>query len=192
MYSYERLFDSLEEGRTYRRDTLLSFSKTIDRDLTKLVEKDKIEKLSGGLYYKPNFSKFGKLPPKDTELVYSFLDDNRFLVYSWNQYNGLGLGLTQLYNKLIVYNLKRHGIFTLGNKIFDFRRPNNGFPSELTSDFLVVDLLNNLGELAEDTDYVKRQIKANTHRFNKEELQYNASYYGKIFTKRFIKEILND
>jgi hypothetical protein len=192
MYSYDRLFESLEEGKTYRRDALMSFSKAVDRDLAKLIEKEKIEKLSGGLYYKPKFSKFGKLPPQDTELIYSFLDDDRFLVYSWNQYNSLGLGLTQLYNKSVVYNLKRHGIFTLGNKSFDFRRPNNGFPSELTTEFLAVDLLNNLGELAEDSDYVKLQIKANIHRFSTEKLAYNAKHYGKVSTKRFIREILND
>ena len=49
----------------------------------------------------------------------------------WNQYNALGLGLTQLYNRLIVYNHKRHGIFKLGNKTFDFRRPARGFPMKL-------------------------------------------------------------
>ena len=44
MYSYDRLFECLEEGRTYRRDALLSFSKAIDRDLAKLIAKEKIEK----------------------------------------------------------------------------------------------------------------------------------------------------
>jgi len=83
--------------------------------------------------------------------------------------------LTQLYNKLVIYNLKRHGLFKLGNKVYNFRRPNRGFPNVLTPEFLLVDLLNNLDELAEDSAFVKE----------------HALTYGKVATKCFFNEVFN-
>ena len=61
--------------------------------------------------------------------------------------NGVGLRMAQLYNKTLVYNHKRHGVFQLGNWWFDFRMKSR-FPKKLTPAFLYVDLLNNLDELA--------------------------------------------
>src|SRR5262245_4978873 len=122
-YSYESLNQHLSKGQVYRRDMLLPYSKALDRDLNTLVEKGLLRKLAGGLYYKPAVSELGALPPKDDNVVNSFLRDNKFVLYSWNQFNSLGVGLTQLYNRVVVLNRKRHGVFKLGNKEFDFRRP---------------------------------------------------------------------
>ena len=160
-YSYEQLNNQMHAGHVYRRDMLLPYSKALDRDLDTLVEKGLLRKLAGGLYYKPAMSAFGALPPKDDNLVGSFLRDNKFLLYSWNQYNSLGVGLTQLYNRVVVLNRKRHGVFKLGNKEFDFRRSHKGFPNKVTPEFLLVDLVNNLSDLAEDTSLVKKKIKQN-------------------------------
>lgn len=186
--SHEKLAAHLKPGRVYRRDMLLSYSKAIDRDLMTLVKKGALEKLSTGLYYKPSISRFGALPSQDKDLVKCFLRDDSFLLYSWNLYNSLGLGLTQIYNRLVVYNRKRHGIFNLGGKEFDFRRPLRGFPHKLTSEFLVIDLLNNLGELAEDTESVKNQIKHSINKYDRKKLALYAKQYGKIATKHFIEE----
>lgn len=189
MRNYETLYYNLEPGKIYRRDALLPFSSAIDRDLATLTHKGMLEKMSGGIYYKPKFSRLGKLPPNDQELVASFLDGDKFLLYSWSQYNSLGLGLTQLYNKLVVYNFKRHGLFRLGNKTYDFRRPNRGFPTSFTAEFLLVDLLNNLEELAEDTNFVRAQIKNNLYKFDQNKVKDYAINYGKVATKRFFKEL---
>src|SRR5688500_6581989 len=97
-YSYELLNQHLRPGRVYRRDMHLSYSKALDRDLNTLVEKGELRKLAGGLYYKAAMSRLGILPPKDDNLVSCFLRDKQFLMYSMNQYNSLGVGLTQLYN----------------------------------------------------------------------------------------------
>lgn len=43
----------LRAGRVYRRDELLPFSKSLDRDLSLLTTKGALEKLGAGLYYKP-------------------------------------------------------------------------------------------------------------------------------------------
>lgn len=187
--SYQKLVSHLKPGRVYRRETLLSFSKAIDRDLITLINEGLLEKVAAGLYYKPATSRFGALPPNDEELAKAFLRDDLFLLYSWNQYNSLGLGLTQLYNCVVVYNHKRHGLFRLGGKTFDFRRPARGFPNKLTVEFLLVDLINNLNELAEDADYVKTRVKDIIHRFDSKKLASNVKQFGKIATKRFFKEI---
>lgn len=188
-YSYESLNQCLRSGRVYRRDMLLSFSKALDRDLNILVEKGLLRKLAAGLYYKPVVSALGLLPPKDDDLVTSFLRDNKFLLYSWNQFNSLGLGLTQLYNRVVVLNHKRHGVFKLGNKEFEFRRSNKGFPSKVTPEFLLVELFNNFSELAEDTSLVKKNLINNISHYNQEKLLKLARVYGKIGTKKFFEEI---
>ena len=187
--NYETLYSHLDFGKVYRREELLPFSHSIDRDLALLNSKGMLEKLSGGIYYKPKLSRLGKLPPSDEEVVAAFLSKDKFLLYSWNQYNSLGLGLTQLYNKLVVYNLKRHGQFKLGDKTYDFRRPNRGFPDVLTPEFLLVDMLNNIEELAEDADLVKAQIKNNLCKFDVSKVKNCSLSYGKVAIKHFFKEM---
>ncbi len=189
IHSHQKLAIHLKAGRVYRREVLNAFSKAVDRDLATLTDQGVLKKIAAGIYYKPAFSRFGILPPNDKDLVQCFLRDDVFLVFSWNQYNALGLGLTQLYNRLVVYNHKRHGIFKLGNKTFDFRRPVRGFPSEVTPEFLLVDLVNNLGELAEDEDFIKSQIVCSIHKFNRQKVNQCVKEYGKVATKNFFKEI---
>lgn len=77
----------------------------------------------------------------------------------------------------------------MGNKTFDFRRPARGFPSEVTPEFLLVDLVNNLGELAEDEEFIKSQIARSIHKFNRQKINQCIKDYGKVATKNFFKEI---
>lgn len=189
--SCEKLNAQLEDGRVYRREYLNQFSTSVDRDLLSLVASGKLEKVAPGMYAKPKQSRFGLLPPEENELVKQFLKDDRFLLYSWNDYNSLGLGLTQLYTHKVVYNLKRHGQFTLAGKKFDFRRPSNGFPDALSREFLLVDLVNNLKYLAEDSSEVMSAIKRNKDKFDMHEVSKLANLYGKVATKKFFKELTN-
>lgn len=188
-YTYENLQSHMKAGHVYRRDALLTYSTAVDRDLEILVKKGTLKKLSNGIYYKPALSSFGVLPPNDKELVTCFLRDDNFLLYSWNQYNSLGLGLTQLYNRVVVLNNKRHGVFKLGSKTFDFRRPNRGFPAKLTLEFLLVDLVNNLNELAEDISALHGKIQKNINHFDQEKVFSSAKKYGKVGTKKFFRAI---
>ena len=113
-----------------------------------------------------------------------------FLLLSWNEYNTLGLGLTQLYNRAVVYNRKRHGAFMLCKRVFDFRRPARGFPKKLTREFLLVDVLNNLNELVdEDTEQLKANIKALSPTLLKQ-AALCAQKYGKVATQKFFAEYL--
>jgi len=188
--SFENLAHHLSPGGVYRRDSLAPYSKAIDRDLMRLTQEKFLEKVAPGLYYASKKTRFGYLPPDDKTLVKAFLRDDDFLLLSWNDYNSLGLGLTQLYNRTVVYNYKRHGVFKLGDKEFDFRRPARGFPKKLTPAFLVVDLLNNLNELAdENANILKTKIKNLLSDDLLNQTAVCAKKYGKVATKKFFLEL---
>ena len=177
----------LQAGRVYRREDLARLSNAVDRHLHELVSTGMLKKLAQGLYYAPKQSNFGPLPPTDEQVVRGFLRDNDFLVFSPSSYNTVGLGTTQLYNSTLVYNHKRHGVFKLGNRQFNFRvKPR--FPKKLTSEFLYVDLLNNLGELAEDRDAVLSQARTKLMSFNQARLQQALDSYGNMATRKRVRE----
>lgn len=186
--SFEKVAHHLKAGHVYRRENLAPYSKSIDRDLKRLSSDGVLEVVAPGLYHVPKKSNFGNLPPKDEVLVRAFLRDDDFLLLSWNEYNALGLGLTQLYNHTVVYNRKRHGVFELGGKRFDFRRPHYGFPKKLTPAFLLMDLFNNLTELAEqDPELLQQSIRSLPSDLLKQAAQ-QAKKYGKVATKKFFAE----
>jgi hypothetical protein len=181
------LADELQAGRVYRREDLARLSNSVDRHLSQLVSTGKLKKLAQGLYYAPKQSSFGPLPPTDEQVVKGFLRDNEFLVFSPSSYNMVGLGTTQLYNNTLVYNHKRHGVFKLGNRQFHFRvKPR--FPKKLTPEFLYVDLMNNLDELAEDRDSVLSQARTKLLSFNQSLLQKALDSYGNMATRKCVRE----
>ncbi|MDP1574096.1 MAG: DUF6088 family protein [Coxiellaceae bacterium] len=191
--SPQKLSRHLKAGHIYRREDFLKYSKAVDRDLQTLLQQGVLEKVAPGLYHAPKMSRFGSLPPEESALVKAFLRDNHFLLLSWNAYNSLGLGLTQVYNRMVVYNRKRHGVFRLANQEYDFRRPAYGFPKKITPALLLVDLLNNANELTdEDTSTLKAKIKNTLSSALLKKAQRCSEKYGKVGTKKFLNEINND
>jgi hypothetical protein len=181
-----RLADKLCTGMVYRREDLARLSNAVDRHLRILLSAGKLHKLAAGLYHVPRNSKFGPLPASDEQLVRAFLRDDDFLVFSPSLYNSVGLGTTQLYNKTLVYNHKRHGLFKLGNRQFDLRvKPR--FPEKITPEFLYVDLLNNLDELAEDRDLVLARAQEKLAHFDASKLSQALKKYGNMATRKRIQ-----
>ena len=179
----------LKRGKVYRRADLSMWSTSVDRHLDELVKEGTLQKLSQGLYYFPNLSVFGETPPDEEVLVRSFLKDNRFLVTSLNAYNALGVGTTQLYNQKIVYNHKRHGDFNLGGKTFSFRvKPH--FPNKVTQEFLLVDLLNNIDQLAEDSKEVVSKVQSKAKTMDTKKLKKTLQEYGSVKTKKILEPFL--
>jgi len=184
----ETLRQHIKPGHVYRRSDLEYYSSAIDRHLGMLTKDGSLIKLSQGVYYAPKSSKFGLVPPDDVVLVESFLKDSDFLMVKPNVYNTLGLGLTQLYNTTWVYNHKRKGEFKFNGKSFEFKIKSS-FPNQLTKEFLLVDLLNNLDELAEDQNKTIKRLPENLSSFKKEELMRVAQQYGSGRTKQLLKSI---
>lgn len=186
----QRLKGSLRAGKVYRREDLVPLSKAVDRELRELVDNGQLTKLAQGLYYAPRASTFGALPPDESALVGAFLRDKDFLMFSPSAYNSAGLGTTQLYNRTVVYNHKRHGMFKLGNRQFDFRMKQR-FPKKLTPEFLFVDALNNLSELAEDQGNVLARAKERAGTFDKQRLKRAVESYGAMATKKRVMNWLD-
>ena len=114
---------------------------------------------------------------------------NRFVVVSPNAYNQLGVGTTQLYDKRIVYNQQRNGTLMLGNRMFTFRRRSN-IPRQISAEFLLVDLVNELDHLAEDQDAVLSRVRERAKAMDRKKLSRAISLYGKIPIRKWFKRIL--
>lgn len=190
MDKLQQLKKHLKRGQVYRRADLVRWSNSVDRHLHALVNEGTLQKLSHGLYHYPEKTVFGKTPPTEEVLVRGFLKDDRFLVTSPNAYNALGVGTTQLYNKKTVYNHKRHGDFTLGGMTFSFRvKPH--FPLKATPEFLLIDLLNNLDNLAEDPKLVLEKVKSKAGSMDKRKLLSSVKEYGSARTKKMLESVMS-
>jgi hypothetical protein len=185
----EQLRRHLRPGRVYRREDLLRWSRSVDRHLKELTMDGSLRKLRVGLYYSPRKFEFGEAPADEHELVKAFLKTDRFVLTSPNAYNQLGLGTMQLYNKRVVYNQKRHGTFQFGNRMVTFERRTN-VPRELSPEFLLVDFVNELDNLAEDHDAVLSRVRVKAREMDQRKLSRAVSLYGKYSTQKKFQEML--
>lgn len=190
MNKLKELVKHLRRGSVYRRADLEQWSNAVDRHLGELVQRGTLQKLSQGLYYYPKETAFGFAPPDEETLVRSFLKDDEFLLTSPNAYNALGVGTTQLYNKRVVYNHKRHGEFELGGRKFFFHTKPR-FPKKLTPEFLLVDLVNNLDALAEDPKEVLSKVESKAKTMDVKKLQQTVKAYGGAKAKRVFMPMFN-
>jgi hypothetical protein len=186
MTKLEQFKGHLKPGQVYRRAELTRWSTSVDRHLKQLVESGVLKKLAGGLYAYPKKTVFGDAPARDSEVVSAFLKDDPFLLASPNAYNTLGVGTTQLYDRTVVYNHKRHGEFQLGGRKFAFRiKPR--FPKSLTKEFLLVDLVNNLDQLAEAKRQVLERVRERAASSDARRLRRAVREYGNERTKKFFE-----
>lgn len=179
----------LRRGSVYRRSDLERWSNSVDRHLKQLLTEGTLQKISQGVYYYPRETVFGIAPPEESALVRSFLKDDEFLITSPNAYNSLEVGTTQLYNKRVVYNHKRHGEFVLGGRKFFFHMKPK-FPKNLSPEFLLVDLVNNLDTLAEDKEMVLSKAKEKARKLDLVKLKRTVSAYGGAKAKKVFSSIL--
>jgi hypothetical protein len=189
MASVNQLRSHIKVGKVYRRAELAKWSNSVDRHLAQLTQEGTLEKLSPGLYHAPKKTVFGNVPPDEETLVRKFLKDDDFLVTSPNAYNSLGVGTTQLYNKRVVYNHKRHGEFILGGRKFFFHTKHK-FPKSLTQEFLLVDLVNNLESLAEDRNDVLEKVLEKAKTMNVKRVKQAVSNYGGAKARALFSSIL--
>lgn len=181
----------LVPGNVYRRADLEQWSNAIDRHLGQLQKEKALFKLSGGLYYCPKQTGFGVTPPNDYDLVEAFLKDHRFLLMTPNMYNALGLGTTQLYNETVIYNHRRHGTFKLGGRPFRFIMKHY-FPLELSNEYLLINLVDNLNKLAEDREKVLKLAKEKAMTMNRSSFMETLKNYGGAKARKFFLPLLEN
>ena len=129
------------------------------------------------------------MPPDDRELVRAFLKTDDFRLTSYNDFNSLGLGLTQVYTVYVVYNHKRTGTFTLGGKEFQFRFvPAYPTGEVVEPEYLLVDMLNNLRRLPDNVELVLRNLKSGVKHFDRTKVFDCLERYGNPAAKRLLRE----
>ena len=97
------------------------------------------------------------------------------------------MGLTQLYNTSWVYNHKRKGEFLLNGKKFEFKLKSS-FPAQLTQEFLFIELLNSVDDLAETPEL--SQIHNKIKDFDSKVLVQMSQKYGSGRSRKILKSIL--
>ncbi len=182
MTTLDELKAALRPGQVFRRGDLVRLSSNVDRHLAALVKEGRVKKVGQGLYVCPQETPFGAAPPDEEALLRSFLRDDRFVVYSPNLFNGLGLGSTQLYNRRWVFNRKRFGEHRVGGRTYFFHRWREA-PKKLSPEFLVVEFLNRLDDLAEDREQMLTRLEEKLTQFNEKKLKYAADHYGTYSTQ---------
>ena len=191
MNSLQKMRNHLVPGHSYRRSDLALFSSNVDRNLQTLVSEGSLKKLSPGLYVAPKTTIFGEAPPDEQSLLHTFLKDDHFVVYSPSQFNSLvGVGTTQLYNSRVVFNRKRTGEITVGGRTYVFRLWREA-PRSLSQEFLVVELLNRLNELAEDRDMLLEKLRLKLSDFNLLKLSRDIKRFGTLSAQKRYKELLH-
>lgn len=91
--------------------------------------------------------------------------------------------MTQLYNINWVYNDKRKGEVEFNNRKFEFRLK-SAFPKNITKEYLLVEFLNNLDRLAEDSTQLLDKLKKNILNYNSDLLMKVTQQYGIGETKQ--------
>ena len=189
--TFNKMKKLLLEGAVYRRSDFTGMTSNVDRNLAKLIEVGALKKLQNGLYLCPKKTPFGESLPDENELLEKFLNDDHFVVYGPSMFNSLGLGTTQLYDKKVVFNRKRHGEMKIGGRSYYFYRWREA-PKKLYKEFLLVEMFNRLNELAEDQEMVVINFKKKVGEFNLMKLYKALSRFGTKSTQKKLRPLLEE
>jgi len=177
---------NLEPGRVYRTRELAVWSANAPRLARRLVEQGLLVPLAQGLFVHPRRSRFGPVPPRDEDIMRAFLDGGSFVFTGPERWNALGLGTTANFALPLVYNTKRSGTFTFGNRSFVLRRV--AFPENPPAEWFVIDLLEHADQAAASpTDVADALVSAvAVGRFDRERLREFAQRYASRATQALV------
>ena len=181
----------LEPGRVYRTREFAAWSANAPRLAKRLVAEGKLVQLAHGLFAHQEQSRFGPVPPRDEEIMRAFLDGGPYVFSGPERWNALGLGTTAMFAVPLVYNTKRSGTFTFGNRRFALRRV--AFPKEgLSAEWFVIDLLEHAGQVAASPSKVARILGHALARgkFDRDRLGAMARRYGSRETVALVEGAL--
>ncbi len=182
----------LKPGKVYRTEDLYRYGKNPTRLAEKLVRAGQLRRLRKGVYYAPQGSAFGEVPPSESEFFKSYFRGRPYLQTGPSVWNALGLGTTAVEVVSLIYNTTRTGQLQLGSRHFELRRVR--FPRRPTAEYFVVDLLENADRAGMDLETVRRALKAAmmARRFDSKRILAMASKYGTRFTQRFVHDTMHD
>jgi hypothetical protein len=170
----------LTPGRVYRTRELGRWGANPTRLAKRLVREGHLRQLAPGLFFAPEASRFGAVPPLEKEVLRGFIGTDEFVITGPPVWNALGLGTTAAFASTLVYNHKRSGEFKLGNLRFQLRRVR--FPPNPSPEWFVIDLLENRtavgADLADLRAALHRALVAD--RFDRVRLRAMADEYGTL------------
>ena len=73
--------------------------------------------------------------------------------------------------------------------MFEFRRK-PCFPKKMTEEFLLVDLMNNLEQVAEDQQSLVSRVKEKSERLDSKSLKHAAHEFGTVRTRKFFDNVM--
>lgn len=181
---------ALEPGRVYRTRDLAAWSANAPRLARRLVDSGELVQLAHGLFAHPRQSRFGPVPPRDEEIMRAFLEGAPFVFTGPERWNALRLGTTAVFALPLVYNTKRSGAFTFGNRRFLLRRV--AFPENPPVEWFVVDLLEHAAEAAAAPEDIARALghALASGRFDRDPLYDMAERYGSRATRALVRGAL--
>lgn len=155
------------------------------------MREGKLQKLQGGLYLAPAFSRWGVLPSDPVDLLNTWLEgrQNEDWVFTGSEvWNTLGLGSTAVHAARRVYNRKRSGPFDLGGHRFHMHKV--PFPKNPPAEWFVVDLLNHTRFAAVDQEEVWARLTEAVveGRFHAVRLLDLARRYGRKATQEGVEK----
>lgn len=181
----------LAPGRVYRTADFRRWGKNPTRLARRLEREGEVERLGHGLYYVPETSRFGPVPPAEDELLSTFLKSRDYVVSGSRAWNPLGLGATGVERHPLVYNKKRSGVLDVGGRTFEFRRVR--YPDPPTPEYFVVDLFENRDRAGVDRSTLRQRLEGalEAGRFSADRLGEMAERYGSKDTQAAVAEAAN-
>jgi hypothetical protein len=183
-----RLEPTLEPGRVYRTKEFGAWARNPFALATRLVAEGRLCHPGHGLYYLPEQSRFGPLPPDEHELISAFLFRRPFVFSGTSFWNALALGTTQESMVDLVYNENRSGLIRVNGRRYQFRRTR--FPATPSAEWFAVDFMNNLdaivdAEPARNLRALKRRLQSD---FDPRKFAEALAQYGSRRAKLLARE----
>ena len=181
----------LKAGRVYRTRDLAAWGANPTRLAKRLLDEGRLRQLAHGLFYSPEASRFGPVPPEDTAIMRAFLGDDDFLITGPPRWNALGLGATATFPVTLVYNRKRSGEFTFGGRRFLLRRV--GFPRSPSAEWFATDLLEHYDMAGLSLSQLEKALvrALATGRFDRGRLEEMARGYATKSTQALVERTLS-
>jgi hypothetical protein len=176
----------LTPGRVYRTRELARWGANPTRLAKRLIREGLLRQLAPGLFFAPEASRFGPVPPTEKEILRGFLGTEEFIITGPPVWNALGLGTTAAFATTLVYNNKRSGEFKLGNQRFQLRRVR--FPTNPSPEWFVIDLLENRATVGADLAELQASLYEALveDRFDRARLRAMADEYGTLAVRNVV------
>lgn len=180
----------LQPGRVYRTRDLSRWGANASRLAQRLVREGLLVQLAHGIFFHPERSRFGAVPPTDEALMRAYLAGAPFVLTGSERWNALALGSTAVHAATIVYNTKRSGEVVLGGRRFLLRRVR--FPRNPPVEWFAIDLLEHAGQAAASRDELASALGGAVRRgaLDRKRLVAMADSYGSSATQERVRAAL--